>query len=516
MKLVNMEPAFTQDCLRLALLVSLLSVWVLVGLFYYLNRYARRNDFGIWTGAWTFYAFWLTFSLGMGDAEPTSALFTINQSCVSMSAVFLLWGSLCCLGLPIPRRLSVVVALFLATWVVVSPQLMTNALQIHLPVFILLGLCTPFATVCFLRLRKEKASVGLGLLSLCFLLWVIYVGSYPFHREHGTLYTAGFFVAAALQLFIAAAMVVVLFNELQSDARKVQAELDAVREERFKLITTKEACEHLYNRMLATEVTEKAVTNMRRAQLAAAEREQLQALGQMAGDVAHDINNALSPITAYSELLLNSLPDLPEGPRRRLEKINQAAENVAQIVAHMREFHRSGLDPESADAATSAEADTSATTSRLDPDLPAGAPPRPLRILCIDDETELREVMHEVLRTDHHQVTLAKDGKEGLQLFRSGIRIGVPFDVVITDLDMPEINGRHVARAVKTESPATSIIMLTGWGSTMELDSETSQSVDAVIGKPPRPHELSSLLFQITEKNVKSATCAKNLTLSDK
>jgi signal transduction histidine kinase len=65
----------------------------------------------------------------------------------------------------------------------------------------------------------------------------------------------------------------------------------------------------------------------------------------MASGVAHDINNALSPITAYSELLLSTLPDLAEAPRQRLERISQAAEDVAQIVARMREFYRRDLDP---------------------------------------------------------------------------------------------------------------------------------------------------------------------------
>ena len=506
MKLDTMGLASSQECLRAALLVSLLSVWVLVGLFYYLNRYARRHDFSIWTGAWTFYGLWLTISLGMGDAEPGSILFTINQSCVSMSAVFLLWGSLRCLGLPIPRRLATVVALFLAVWVVISPQLMTESLQIHLPVFILLGLSTPFASVCFLRLQKERSHVGLCMLSLGFLLWVIYIGSYPFHREHGNLYSVGFFVAATLQLFLAIGMVVVLFNELQSDARKVQAEIDAVREERYKLITTKEACENLYNRMLAVEVTERAVTNMQRAQLAAAEREQLQALGQMAGDVAHDINNALSPITAYSELLLNSLPNLPELPRQRLQKISKAAENVAQIVAHMREFHRCGSSQDQPSDANNKES----AESKLDPDLPtASGPSRTMSILCIDDECELREVLNDLLQTGHHEVSVAKSGKEGLHLFRSRLLAGNPYDVVITDLDMPDIDGLHVARIIKAESSETPIIMLTGWGATTELDGQTSQSIDVMIGKPPRLQELSSLLFQIGARNA-GESCIKN------
>src|SRR5208282_2600376 len=94
MKLEDMGLVFPQEYMQAALMVSLLSVWVLVGLFFYLNRYTRREYFTIWTAAWLFYALWLTLSLRMADSGAGSFLFAIKQSCVSISAVFLLWGSL--------------------------------------------------------------------------------------------------------------------------------------------------------------------------------------------------------------------------------------------------------------------------------------------------------------------------------------------------------------------------------------------------------------------------------------
>ena len=48
------------------------------------------------------------------------------------------------------------------------------------------------------------------MLSLGFLLWGIYLGSYPFSQEYESLYSAGFLVAAVLQLFIAVSMIVVV------------------------------------------------------------------------------------------------------------------------------------------------------------------------------------------------------------------------------------------------------------------------------------------------------------------
>jgi CheY-like chemotaxis protein len=489
MKFDEMGLAFPQECLRAALLVSLLSVWVLVGLFHYLNRYTRRQYFSIWTGAWLFYALWLTLGFCTGNTAPGGILFTINQVCVSISAVLLLWGSMRFLGFPFPQKLSGLCAAILAVWILASSQMTKNSLQIHLPEFVLLGLSSPFAGVCFLRLKKQKAFMGLGLLSLGFLLWVIYIGSYPFPREHGVLYSAGFFVAAVLQLFIAASMIVLLFREVRRDAQLVREEMEAVRLEKealmFKVVSTKEACQTLYNRMRASGETEKAVV----------EREHLEAIGRMTGNMAHDINNALSPITAYSELLLNTLPDLPEVPRLRLQRIKLAAENVARIVAQMRESHRTGPNPDpSCDMNINPAGDRA-----LEPK--PGERCRPLCILCIDDEPQLRELLYDVLETEHHQVTVATGGKEGLDIFRSMSAAGEPYEAVVTDLSMPEIDGRHVARAIKAESPQTPVIMLTGWGTMMEADGQTAPEVDAVLSKPPRVQELSNLLFQVTERS---------------
>jgi CheY-like chemotaxis protein len=83
-------------------------------------------------------------------------------------------------------------------------------------------------------------------------------------------------------------------------------------------------------------------------------------------------------------------------------------------------------------------------------------------------------------------------------LFRCKLRGHQPYEIVITDLGMPEMDGHLVARAIKAESPRTPIIMLTGWGTMMKSDGETAPDVDAVLSKPPRIQELNKLLYRIT------------------
>ena len=111
---------------------------------------------------------------------------------------------------------------------------------------------------------------------------------------------------------------------------------------------------------------------------------------------------------------------------------------------------------------------------------------RPLRVLVIDDEPLLRRLMKDMLEGEGHTVEVADGGEEGLNAFRAAIERREPFDLVITDLGMPYVDGRAVARTVKDESPETTVIMMTGWGARMRAEGEMPIEVDAVLNKPPR------------------------------
>ena len=656
---------FSQQYLRAAVMVSLLSVWLLVGLFCYLNYYTKREYFTVWTAAWLFYALWLTLGVNVQDASAENAeslLFKLKQCCVAISAVFLLWGSLRFLSIPVPQRLFGLFMLFLLVWTFVGPHMLSptlapkvRLLEMQLPVFMLLGLGSVFAGVCFFRLRKRMPFVGAGMLSLGFLLWGLYLASYPLSRQDEHLYSAGFFVAAVLQLFIAVSMIVLVLEEVRYKNEQVLAEIAAVRSEKealqVKVLTTEEQCRTLYDQVRLTDGLQKAYEELRRTQQLVVQQERLRALGQMASGVAHDVNNALSPVLAYSELLLSTLPDLPEVSRHYLQTINQAGGDIAKIVARMREFYRRRSDTEeltevninktieevveltrprwrdlpqregvsiqiqrelepelslllsdpselrealinlvfnAVDALPQGGIITLVTRSLKQPaseangnserqiqvevrdngigmdektrqrclepffstktqrggtglglamvygmaqrhdgtieidstpgagtcirlTLPirektsaagrASLPPtkqkRSLHILCIDDDEKVRLLLNDCLTHFNHRVTVASGGKLGVELFRTAMREKQPYEVVITDLGMPEIDGHHVARTIKAESPKTPVIMITGWGTIMKEDGESTPEVDAVVGKPPNMQELNDLLLRM-------------------
>ncbi len=659
----------TGDYLRAALLVSLTSVWMLVGLFYYLNRYTKRDYFTAWMAAWLFYSCWLTLRLMYPETthnRPESFSFKLEQCCVGISSVFLLWGSLRFLKIAVRQVLFGLFMLFLVVWTFAGQYVISEALtpaarklEMQLPVFILLGLSSVFVGVCFFRLRKRMPFVGAGMLAAGFFLWGLYLGSYPLSQEDPNLYSAGFFVAAVLQLFIAVSMIVLVLEEIRYANEQVRAEIAAVRSEKealqVKMLTTEEECRNLYDQVRVTDGLQKAYDELRQTQETVVQQERLRALGQMASGVAHDVNNALTPIVAYSEMMLDSQPFLPELTRHYLQIIKQSGEDIAQIVARMREFYRrrSGSEPLAevdvnqtiqevieitrprwrdisqregisiefqqelerplpplvSDSSELREALINLVFNAVDA-LPQGGvikfvtrsmaggngnsgerhlqvevkdngigmdektrqhclepffstktlrggtglglamvygmmqrhdgrievesspghgtcmrltfplrqktvsavrdprplvqPGRSLRILCVDDEELVRQLLDDCLTQFKHYVRTVASGEQALKMFRSAKKDGQPFEVVITDLGMPLMDGHQLAHAIKAESPQTPIVMMTGWGTMMKEDGETAPDVDALVGKPPQIQELNNLLHRVVSE--KSAT----------
>ncbi len=85
---------------------------------------------------------------------------------------------------------------------------------------------------------------------------------------------------------------------------------------------------------------EQAYQDLRQTQQTVMQQERLRALGQMASGIAHDINNAISPVALYTESLLETEPNLSARTREYLETTQRSIEDVAQTVARMREFYR--------------------------------------------------------------------------------------------------------------------------------------------------------------------------------
>jgi DNA-binding response OmpR family regulator len=125
-------------------------------------------------------------------------------------------------------------------------------------------------------------------------------------------------------------------------------------------------------------------------------------------------------------------------------------------------------------------------------------PRRNLNLLVVDDDPMLRQSLKNVLEADSHAVSVADGGRAGIQAFLEAQTSATPFDVVITDLGMPQVGGREVARAVKAASPSTPVILLTGWGARMTAEIDIPAQVDWVLSKPPKLRELREALAAVT------------------
>ena len=122
--------------------------------------------------------------------------------------------------------------------------------------------------------------------------------------------------------------------------------------------------------------------------------------------------------------------------------------------------------------------------------------PTRLRILVVDDDPLLIKSLRDTLETDGHVVTTATGGREGIAIFEKARVSNEPFAVVITDLGMPYVDGRQVASAIKGASPATPVILLTGWGQRLLAEGDIPSHVDCVLNKPPKLRVLREALAQ--------------------
>ena len=101
------------------------------------------------------------------------------------------------------------------------------------------------------------------------------------------------------------------------------------------------------------------------------------------------------------------------------------------------------------------------------------------RILVIDDEDLVRGLLADILSQNRHQVMVAKNGEEGIRLFKEN-----KFDMVLTDLGMPGMSGWEVCRGIKEIDPNIPVGMITGWGAEVNLKKREEHGVDFVVSKP--------------------------------
>jgi CheY-like chemotaxis protein len=99
-------------------------------------------------------------------------------------------------------------------------------------------------------------------------------------------------------------------------------------------------------------------------------------------------------------------------------------------------------------------------------------------VLIIDDEEPVRNLLCDILEEGGHEVEVACNGSEGVELFKRK-----DFDLVFTDLGMPGMSGWQVAEEIKKIKRETPVALITGWK--VDQESEMMKNgVDLIVNKP--------------------------------
>jgi len=114
------------------------------------------------------------------------------------------------------------------------------------------------------------------------------------------------------------------------------------------------------------------------------------------------------------------------------------------------------------------------------------------KILLVDDDPNVNEVLELMLSQIGYEVTAVSHGQEAINLFEQS-----NYDLVITDLGMPDVSGWDVAEAVKQKSPETPVVLITGWGVQVDSAQREKLGINGVIAKPFSRQTLSDEMVRL-------------------
>jgi DNA-binding NtrC family response regulator len=231
----------------------------------------------------------------------------------------------------------------------------------------------------------------------------------------------------------------------------------------------------------------------------------LETFGKMASGVAHEFNNALIPILGYVELMLERDQLLEDRGKARhyLKLVLSAAKDANRVADRLRHFYRQAEQSEAAKSVEANQAELNSLFAGITQEAVRSGKKigRVLKVLIVDDEKASRDLVTMFLEADQHETTAASSGAEALQLLRYGT-----YDLLVTDQEMPRMNGAALVEAVRQSGNSKPIIMLTGFGDLMKSSGATADGVDLVLNKPVTSEALRSALIKFFPNDVVDAT----------
>ena len=115
------------------------------------------------------------------------------------------------------------------------------------------------------------------------------------------------------------------------------------------------------------------------------------------------------------------------------------------------------------------------------------------KILIVDDEQFVRDLLEKVLRRRGHDVVVVGDADQALNALGAAA-----FDLLLTDVVMPGMDGFDLLRRVKSAYPQIKVIVLTGYARKQSISDFLLYGADEYLSKPFQVHELISAVDRVT------------------
>jgi len=112
-----------------------------------------------------------------------------------------------------------------------------------------------------------------------------------------------------------------------------------------------------------------------------------------------------------------------------------------------------------------------------------------VKILVADDEVMMRNLILKILESEGYQIAMASSGDEALEMLSAD-----KYDLLLTDVRMPGMNGFELLNKVKQNWPDMAVIVMTGYGDAYTIKEALLQGADEYLSKPFKGHEVSLIV----------------------
>lgn len=124
------------------------------------------------------------------------------------------------------------------------------------------------------------------------------------------------------------------------------------------------------------------------------------------------------------------------------------------------------------------------------------------KVLIVDDEAGIRRNLHVGLTQHGFTIDDAEDGLSALAQIESSYHKGTPYNFVITDMVLPDINGLKLLEVIKSKYPTLPVIIITGYGNEVTPDEVTARHGDGYLAKPFLADDLADVLGKVAPPKV--------------